>query len=404
MLVKIYWIRRLGEFMAKNKEKLETVERNYSADSVNEFVKEKSFEAGNFQVNVKLKDEMIQDIKINGDYFSLKNIIEFENAFIGIKYDRKLMGRVLKSYPVREYIEKMKNRDFLAIFFEQKRMSKPDYLKINMADLNKETAKIRALLKQNNLYTVCQEASCPNQLECFSSKTATFMILGNKCSRNCKFCDVENGRPLVVDPNEPENIVKTIKLMDLKHVVITSVTRDDLEDYGSGQFVKCIELIQKESPDTTIEVLIPDFMGDYNAIKRVVDANPDVVNHNLETIQRLYDGFRDNADYERSLHVLNTVKQINPKILTKSGIMVGIGETVDEVLMLMDDLRKINCDIMTIGQYLRPSKEHLEVTEYVSLETFDIYKKKGTEKGFSYIASGPLVRSSYQALKQFKGE
>ena len=192
--------------------------------------------------------------------------------------------------------------------------------------------------------------------------------------------------------------------MDLSHLVITSVTRDDLKDYGSKQFVKCIEIVRKERPKTTIEVLIPDFMGDYDSLKRVVDAAPDVINHNIETIERLYPGFRDRASYQRSLNLLKTSKEINPNILTKSGIMVGIGETVDEVLALMDDLRNVDCDIITIGQYLRPSIEHAEVKEYVSLETFDIYKKKGIEKGFRYTASGPLVRSSYQALKQFEGD
>ncbi len=384
--------------------KFKTVEWNYGKNPMYEISKKVKFDAGNFLVNVKIKNNIVKDLHINGDYFSLKNMMILENAFIGSEYNRKAFGKILKEYPVKEFIYLMKNREFLSIFFEEKKISKPDYLKIKMSDLNKQTAKIRALLKQNNLFTVCQEASCPNQLECFSSKTATFMILGNKCTRNCSFCDVENGSPLIVDPNEPENIVKTIKLMGLKHVVITSVTRDDLDDFGSKQFVKCIQHIRKEAKDTTVEVLIPDFLGDYEAIKRVVDAKPDVINHNLETVQRLYNGFRDNADYKRSLGVLKTVKEMDSSILTKSGIMVGIGETSDEVLTLMDDLRAIGCDIMTIGQYLRPSKQHLEVTEYVALDVFELYKKKGMEKGFSYIASGPLVRSSYQALKQFKGE
>jgi lipoic acid synthetase len=192
--------------------------------------------------------------------------------------------------------------------------------------------------------------------------------------------------------------------MDLKHVVITSVTRDDLMDYGSNQFVKCIELVKEKRVGTTVEVLIPDFMGDYDSLKRVMDAKPDVLNHNLETIERLYPGFRDQATYKRSLNVLKTAKEIDPTILTKSGIMVGIGEKPEEVLALMDDLRGVGCDIITIGQYLRPSKEHVPVIEYVSLETFEMYKRKGIEKGFRYTASGPLVRSSYQALKQFKGD
>jgi lipoic acid synthetase len=192
--------------------------------------------------------------------------------------------------------------------------------------------------------------------------------------------------------------------MGLKQIVITSVTRDDLPDYGSGQFAKVIQVLKEHAPDTTVEVLIPDFMGDFNAIKTVVEAKPDVINHNLETISRLYKGFRDNSSYERSLNLLKTVKELDPTILTKSGIMVGIGETKDEVFGLMDDLRNIDCDIMTIGQYLRPSKEHVEVIKYVSLEDFELYKNTGKTKGFRYVASGPMVRSSYQALKQFEGE
>jgi len=386
-------------------EKFYTDEWNYGKNPKFDIVKKEKFDAGNITFSVIVKNNKVKDLKITGDYFSLKKISDLENAFIGIDYNYESFMKVLKTYKVKEYIYKMKTSDFISVFFERpKRLKKPDYLKIDMKDLNKQTKNIRTLLKQNNLYTVCQEASCPNQLECFSNKTATFMILGNNCTRNCQFCDVSNGEPTKPDPEEPNNILKAVEVMGLKHIVVTSVTRDDLEDYGSKQFVKVIETLKKHAKDTTIEVLIPDFMGDYDSIKRVVDANPDVINHNVETVPRLYDGFRDNADYKRSLNVLKTVKEINPNILTKSGIMVGIGEEIFEVLNLMNDLREINCDIMTIGQYLRPSFDHVEVKEYVELKTFDFYKNEGKAKGFKYIASGPMVRSSYQALKQFEGE
>jgi len=384
--------------------KFKTDDWNYGKNPKFQITKKVRLDAGNFLVNVKIKNNIVKDMKINGDFFSLKNITEFENAFIGCDYSIEAFRIILKTYKVKEYLYLMNNKDFLSIFFEFKKISKPDYLKIDMKDLNQQTKKIKALLQQNNLYTVCQEASCPNQMECFSNKTATFMILGNHCTRNCKFCDVTNDVPKQVDPDEPMNILKAVKLMGLKHVVITSVSRDDLKDYGSDQFVKCIELLKKEVPKTTIEVLIPDFMGDYDSIKKVVDAAPDVINHNVETVKRLYVGFRDNALYSRSMDLLKTVKAINSNMLTKSGIMVGIGERPTEVLELMDDLRDAQCDIMTIGQYLQPSKEHLEVTEYVSLEQFEEYKKQAKIKGFKYIASGPMVRSSYQALKQFEGE
>lgn len=367
----------------------------------------KKFDAGNFTVFLEIKNDIVKNIKINGDYFSLKKIQDFENAFIGVQYNYESFLNVVKTFKVKEYFYKLKTSEFLQLFFEKpvkRRISKPDYLKIDMANLNKETKKIKALLSQHNLHTVCQEASCPNQLECFSNKTATFMILGTHCTRNCSFCDVTHGKPDEIDPTEPANILKAAELMDLKHVVITSVTRDDLSDYGSDQFVKCINLLKKERPQMTVEVLIPDFMGDYESLKKVIDAGPDVINHNLETIKRLYKGFRDNADYNRSLNLLKTTKEINPNMLTKSGIMVGIGEKKDEVLDLMDDLRGIGCDIITIGQYLQPSKLHIAVKEYVELERFDLYKVQGKEKGFRYVASGPLVRSSYHALEQFKGE
>ena len=387
--------------------KFYTVEWNYGKSPKHSITIKKKFDAGNFTISLELKNDIVKDIKINGDYFSLKKIQDFENAFIGIKYSYSSFLEVTKKFRVKEYFYKLKTTEFMQIFFDKpvkKRISKPDYLKIDMANLNKETKKIKALLSQHNLHTVCQEASCPNQLECFSQKTATFMILGTHCTRNCSFCDVTHADPMPIDHNEAANILKAAKLMDLKHVVITSVTRDDLGDYGSNQFVECINLLKKERPEMTVEVLIPDFMGDYNSLKRVVDAGPDVINHNLETIERLYKGFRDNADYNRSLNLLKTVKEINPNMLTKSGIMVGIGEKKEEVLSLMDDLRNIGCDIMTIGQYLRPSNLHIAVKEYVDLETFDLFKVQGKLKGFRYVASGPLVRSSYHALEQFEGE
>ena len=395
------------ELIKEYSKKFYTDEWNYGKNPKFDIVKKEKFDAGNITFSVIVKNNSIKELKITGDYFSLKKIQDFENAFIGVKYNYESFLEVAKQIKVKEYFYKLKTTEFLQLFFDKpvkKRISKPDYLKIDMANLNKETKKIKALLNQHNLHTVCQEASCPNQLECFSHKTATFMILGTHCTRNCSFCDVTHADPQPVDKGEAANILKAANLMDLKHVVITSVTRDDLSDYGSNQFVECIKLLKKERPNMTVEVLIPDFMGDYDSLKKVVDAGPDVINHNLETIKRLYKGFRDNADYNRSLNLLKTVKEINPSMLTKSGIMVGIGEKKDEVLSLMDDLRTIACDIFTVGQYLRPSDLHIAVKEYVELETFELYKVQGKEKGFKYVASGPLVRSSYHALEQFKGE
>jgi lipoic acid synthetase len=373
-----------------------------------EFSNKTKLSSGLYTTHVSVKDNKITEIKITGDYFTLQPVEQYLENFIGVPFTRDSFIEVTKKYKVGDYFLGLKRTEFLQLFFGEKhrqKLLKPDYLKIDMNDLNKETKQIRALLKQHNLHTVCQEASCPNQMECFSHKTATFMILGTKCTRNCAFCDVTQGRPDPIDSEEPQNILKAVQIMKLKHVVITSVTRDDLkDDYGSSHFVKCIETLQEGAPETTIEVLIPDFLGHEESLMRVVDACPDVINHNVETVPRLYPGFRDRADYKRSLNVLKRVKEWNKDILTKSGIMVGIGETKEEVYTLMKDLRNVGCDILTIGQYLRPSNDHYEVKEYVSLETFDEYKQMGKELGFRFVASGPMVRSSYEAHKQFKGE
>lgn len=387
--------------------KFETKRWNYGKNPKFEITKKQSFKSGNYRVDLTIKNELIDSLRITGDYFSLKDINKFENMFKGVKYNYEAFLKVLKKNQVKDYIHKMRTSHFLELIFgeyRKERISKPDYLKIDLADLNKQTSQIRTLLKQHNLHTVCQEANCPNQLECFSNKTATFMILGTKCTRNCKFCDVEFGRPDQVDDSEPANLLRAVELMNLEHVVITSVTRDDLKDYGALQFAKCIKLIKDKRPNTTVEVLIPDLMGDLEALKIVVDAKPDVINHNVETVKRLSDGFRHRATYNRSLEVLKNVKFLDENMLTKSGIMVGIGETVEEVSECMDDLRENFCDILTIGQYLRPSMNHAEVKEYVTLERFEEYKLLGKKKGFRYVASGPLVRSSYQAKKQFEGE
>ncbi|MFK5883235.1 MAG: lipoate--protein ligase, partial [Candidatus Izemoplasma sp.] len=245
--------------------KFETDEWNYGKNPKFELEKKQKFNSGNYRINLTIKNDKVKDIRITGDYFSLKDITEFEDKFKGIEYTYEAFLKVLKQNKINKYILKMRTSHFLELVFDEYRkqkISKPDYLKIDLADLNKQTSQIRTLLKQHNLHTVCQEANCPNQLECFSQKTATFMILGTKCTRNCKFCDVDFGKPDTVDPDEPANLLRAVKLMDLEHVVITSVTRDDLPDYGAKQFAECVRLIKSERPNTTVEVLIPDLMGD----------------------------------------------------------------------------------------------------------------------------------------------
>lgn len=277
-------------------------------------------------------------------------------------------------------------------------MRKPKWLrtKIQCKGLNK----MKNFVGDMSLNTVCQSAMCPNIGECFSKKTATFMIMGDICTRRCRFCAVKEGKPQALDEEEPKRVAEACKKLGLRHAVITSVTRDDLEDGGASHFAKTIREIKKiPSSSITVEVLVPDFKGNKKSIKTVVDARPEVINHNLETVPRLYDKVRPIARYDRSLGLLKRVKEIDPNILTKSGIMVGLGETEKEVVDLMKDLLEIGCDMLTIGQYLRPSKKHIEIEKYVTPEQFERYKDIGESLGFKHIASAPLVRSSYNAAE-----
>lgn len=257
---------------------------------------------------------------------------------------------------------------------------------------------MQRLFRSLSLHTVCEEARCPNMGECFARHTATFMILGNRCTRNCSFCAVKKGDPLPLDPEEPKNVARAVKKLGLRYVVITSVTRDDVEDGGAGQFADTIREIKRLSgEETKIEVLIPDFKGSLSSLKVVVEAKPDVLNHNLETVSRLYPVVRPLANYERSLRLLKQARELNRSIHTKSGLMVGVGEDFEEVIEAMRDLRGTGCEILTIGQYLRPSSEHLEVKEYLRPERFREYERIGRSLGFLSVVSGPFVRSSYQA-------
>lgn len=277
-------------------------------------------------------------------------------------------------------------------------MRKPDWLKVKIRS-GAESNTVNQILNRLSLHTVCQEANCPNLMECFSKKTATFMILGSQCTRNCKFCNVTKGKPEPVDEKEPVNVANAVNELGLKYVVITSVTRDDLNDGGASHFAKVIESIKDINENIIVEVLIPDFKGDELALKKVVKAKPEVINHNVETIPRLYSTVRPMAIYERSLKLLENVKKMDKNILTKSGIMLGLGEKEEEVIELMKDLLKVNCDMLTIGQYLAPSKKHHPVIEYVHPEQFKKYKEIGMELGFKFVASAPLVRSSYHAAE-----
>lgn len=263
----------------------------------------------------------------------------------------------------------------------------------------KEFVNLKNTLKSKNLKTVCEEASCPNMAECWSAGNATIMIMGDLCTRRCKFCDVTTGNPSKLDSFEPVKVAQTLKKWNLKYVVITSVCRDDLDDGGAEHFAKTIKMSKLYCPKTIIETLIPDFDGKKDCIGKIVKEQPAVISHNIETIKRLTGIVRDfRAGYEKSLSVLRTIKELNPKIFTKSSLMLGLGETKDEVIEAASDLRKADVDIITVGQYLQPSKKHLPVKEYVHPEKFEYYKKIFYKMGFLYVAAGPMVRSSYKAL------
>ncbi|OQY04297.1 MAG: lipoyl synthase [Bacteroidetes bacterium 4572_117] len=276
---------------------------------------------------------------------------------------------------------------------------KPDWLKVKLPE-NDRFAEVKKLVRDNNLHTICTSGSCPNLGECWDAGTATFMILGDICTRACKFCAVKTGKPLPVDKNEPIKLARSIKLLKLKHCVITSVDRDDLPDGGASVWAEVIVQIKKLNPEITIEVLIPDFNGNTEHLQVVIDAKPDIISHNLETIRRITPEIRTKAKYETSLKVLGYIA--GSGIRAKSGIMLGIGETFDEVLETMDDLRLVNCEVMTIGQYLQPTRQNIEVQEYVKPEIFKKYELAGLEKGFRFVESSPLVRSSYHAEKHVK--
>ena len=282
----------------------------------------------------------------------------------------------------------------------QDMLRKPDWIRMKVPD-SARFQEIKKILRENNLHTVCEEASCPNIGECFSGGTATFMILGDICTRRCPFCDVAHGKPLPPDVNEPANLARTIAQMKLKYVVITSVDRDDLKDGGAQHFVDCIHAVRQASPNIKIEILVPDFRGRLEVALHILkNAPPDVMNHNLETVPRLYKQARPGSDYQNSLNLLKLFSEMYPNIPTKSGLMLGLGETDDEILTVMQDLRAHNVSMLTLGQYLQPSVHHLPVMRYVEPATFEMFKLRADIMGFNNAASGPMVRSSYHADAQ----
>lgn len=284
---------------------------------------------------------------------------------------------------------------------QAERLKKPEWIRVRAPSPGTRFHDIKRILREHNLYTVCEEASCPNIGECFGKGTATFMIMGDKCTRRCPFCDVGHGRPDPLDADEPVNLARSIAAMQLSYVVITSVDRDDLRDGGAGHFVECIRQVRERSPQTRIEVLVPDFRGRLDRALAILNSSPpDVMNHNLETVPRLYKQARPGSDYQHSLKLLSDFKALHPDVPTKSGLMLGLGETDDEILEVMRDLRAHQVDMLTIGQYLQPSDHHLPVMRYAHPDVFAMLEREARAMGFSHAAVGPMVRSSYHADEQ----
>lgn len=310
----------------------------------------------------------------------------------------------------REYIDpriKQRSSQKLAripikVIPQRDMVRKPDWIRVSPASPNGRFAEIKRLVREHGLHTVCEEASCPNIGECFGRGTATFMIMGDKCTRRCPYCDVGHARPDPLDEAEPQRLARAIATLSLAHVVITSVDRDDLRDGGAAHFAACVREVRALSPETTIEILVPDFRGrDERALAILETALPNILNHNIETVPRLYRQARPGGDYRFSLELLRKFKAANPHIPTKSGLMVGLGETNEELVQVMRDLRKHGVDLLTIGQYLAPSKSHLGVDRYVHPDEFKFFEQEGLRLGFVHVAAGPMVRSSYRANEQF---
>jgi len=305
--------------------------------------------------------------------------------------------------------EKLKGADKVAripikVVPATERLRKPSWIRAK-APFHPNVKKLKAILREQKLHTVCEEAACPNLGECFGNGTATFMIMGDICTRRCPFCDVGHGRPNALDTDEPVKLAETIKAMALKYVVITSVDRDDLRDGGAAHFVECIEQVRVQNPGIEIEILVPDFRGRMDVALEIINNHPpDVFNHNLETVPRLYKQCRPGSDYQWSLDLIKQFKQKNLNIATKSGLMLGLGEELEEVIEVMRDMRKHNVEMLTLGQYLQPSKHHLPVIRFVTPEEFNDLYKIGMKLGFKHVASGPMVRSSYHADLQAHGE
>lgn len=377
------------------KERFETYSWNYGKSPDYTFTHDARFPAGTFEFSAQVSGGMLENLKIHGDFFGEKSIDELCALLKGTAFEEDALHHRLEGIPVGEYAQNLSSRELVSGILGL-RSKRPDWLKVKLQG-GQETQKVKVLLSELSLNTVCMEANCPNRMECYSKGTATFMILGRNCTRNCTFCNVTRMAPDPVDLDEPEKVALAIEKLGLKHAVITSVTRDDLADQGAEHFANVVRAIRKRTPHVVIELLIPDLQGDEKLLDVIMKTGPDILNHNVETVPELYDTVRPMADFERSLKVLSYVRAQYPQVKTKSGIMLGLGETDEQLLSALKKLREVDCDILTLGQYLQPSEQHIPVVTYVKPEKFEAFKGIAERLGFKSVASSPLVRSSYHA-------
>ena len=353
---------------------------------------------GTLEAHIELKNNIIGSINMVGDYFLLGDIDhDFLSLLKGCEFTREAVEERLEDIDLSTIIRGLKQRQFLRLLFgREPHVMKPKWLKIDLTS-KKSTGETAGILAKHHMNTICTSGLCPNRSECWMARTATLMIGGDICTRKCRFCNTLSGRPRLLNPDEPRRVAESVKALKLRYAVITSVDRDDLSDYGAAHWIKTIEEIHRLNPDTKIELLIPDFMGKADLIRQVMATHPHVAGHNMETVRRLTPSVRSVARYERSLEVLREIA--NCGITAKTGFMLGLGETHDEILETMDDILSTGCQRLTLGQYLQPTAEHLPVKAYITPEKFAEYKRIALEKGFKHVVSGPLVRSSYHAAE-----
>ena len=353
---------------------------------------------GTLEAHIELKNNIIGSINMVGDYFLLGDIDhDFLSLLKGCEFTREAVEERLEDIDLSTIIRGLKLRQFLRLLFgREPHVMKPKWLKIDLTS-KKSTGETAGILAKHHMNTICTSGLCPNRSECWMARTATLMIGGDICTRKCRFCNTLSGRPRLLNPDEPRRVAESVKALKLRYAVITSVDRDDLSDYGAAHWIKTIEEIHRLNPDTKIELLIPDFMGKADLIRQVMATHPHVAGHNMETVRRLTPSVRSVARYERSLEVLREIA--NCGITAKTGFMLGLGETHDEILETMDDILSTGCQRLTLGQYLQPTAEHLPVKAYITPEMFTEYKRIALEKGFKHVVSGPLVRSSYHAAE-----